>query len=75
MSTCKTTLWESAHLALCELLEGLVGHDEGHVRLRLRRALIHAPRRLEVDRPHALLALRVLHAQLEDAVGLWVARG
>ena len=57
-------------LALRQLLEGLVGHHDGDVGLALGLALVNRASGLEVDRPYALLARRVLNAELEDAVGL-----
>ena len=61
-------------LALRELGEGLVGEDDGDVRLLLRLALVDRAGLLEVNRPDPLLALGILYPQLEDAIGLWKHR-
>lgn len=62
------------YLARSQVLECLVRHKDGHVWFRLCRALVDGAGRLQVDGPDALLALRVLQTQLEDAIGLCVAR-
>ena len=60
----------AVELALRKLGEGLIREDDGDVGLGLGLALVHRPRLLKIDRPDRLLALRVLHAHLEDAVRL-----
>lgn len=61
----------AAYLALRELCESIVRQDDSNICLRLRRALVDRSGLLQVDGPHGLFPLLILHAQLEDAISLW----
>ena len=60
----------AVELAFRKLDESLVGKKDSDIGLGFRLALVDRSCLLEVDRPDALFALRVLYAHLEDAVRL-----
>jgi hypothetical protein len=68
--TCPNPASSVTYLALCNLHQRVIRHDERDVRLGLRGALVHAPGLLEVDGPDTLLAGGGFEVELEDAVRL-----
>lgn len=62
-----------AYLAISELLEDIVGHEQGNVRLWFRGSLGDFASLLQVQSPDGLLLLSVADSELDDTVGLDVA--